>query len=86
MKKYLYGFFLTTTNAFTITPTSINGINGINSINGINTYIPMLNIKMNYKPQEMLQNLGQGQLGNEWTYEDFASNQQIFFHLSLFMD
>ena len=32
------------------------------------------NIQMNYKPQELIQSLGRGQIGNEWTYEDFLAN------------
>ena len=32
------------------------------------------NIKMNYLPQQLIQTLGKGQIGNEWTYEDFVSN------------
>lgn len=32
------------------------------------------NIQMNYRPQEIIQSLGKGQIGNEWTYEDFLGN------------
>tara|TARA_A100001011_G_scaffold398952_1_gene505367 strand:- start:472 stop:2430 length:1959 start_codon:yes stop_codon:yes gene_type:complete len=32
------------------------------------------NIQMSYKPQELIQSLGRGQIGNEWTYEDFLAN------------
>jgi len=32
------------------------------------------NIKMNYLPQQLIQTLGKGQIGNEWTYEDFVNN------------
>lgn len=32
------------------------------------------NIQMSYKPQELIQSLGRGQIGNEWTYEDFLNN------------
>lgn len=32
------------------------------------------NIEMNYRPQEVIQGLGRGQIGNEWTYQDFLTN------------
>tara|TARA_R110002072_G_scaffold294532_1_gene464724 strand:- start:353 stop:592 length:240 start_codon:yes stop_codon:yes gene_type:complete len=35
------------------------------------------NIKMNYLPQQLIQTLGKGQIGNEWTYEDFVSNNMV---------
>ena len=31
------------------------------------------NIEMNYRPQEIIQGLGRGQIGNEWTYQDFLT-------------
>tara|TARA_Y100000591_G_scaffold87945_1_gene74169 strand:- start:3319 stop:5277 length:1959 start_codon:yes stop_codon:yes gene_type:complete len=31
-------------------------------------------IKMSYLPQQVIQNLGKGQIGTEWTYEDFIGN------------
>lgn len=34
------------------------------------------NIEMNYRPQEVIQGLGRGQIGNEWTYQDFLTNLQ----------
>ena len=32
------------------------------------------NIEMNYRPQEVIQGLGRGQIGSEWTYQDFLTN------------
>ena len=61
MHRAVLALFLTTTNAFMITPHYYKR--------------PQLrNIEMNYKPQELLESLGKGQLGNEWTYQEFLSN------------
>jgi cell division protease FtsH len=58
MKCLLLG--LAVTNALQLTPQLIK---------------PRINnIQMNYKPQELIQSLGKGQIGNEWTYEDFLTN------------
>lgn len=61
MHRAVLALFLTTTNAFMITPS-------------YNKRPQLLNIEMNYKPQELLESLGKGQLGNEWTYQEFLSN------------
>jgi hypothetical protein len=61
MYRAVFALFLTTANAFMITPHYYKR--------------PQLrNIEMNYKPQELLESLGKGQLGNEWTYQEFLSN------------
>jgi len=61
MYRVVFALFLTTANAFMITPHYYKR--------------PQLrNIEMNYKPQELLESLGKGQLGNEWTYQEFLSN------------
>jgi cell division protease FtsH len=55
------------TNAFHLTsPFQLTIPKLVNPRNG--------NIKMNYLPQQLIQTLGKGQIGNEWTYEDFVSN------------
>ena len=61
MYRLLFGFFLSTTNAFMVSSQYYK-----------RPFSPT--IQMNYKPQELLQTLGKGQLGGEWTYEDFLSN------------
>lgn len=33
-------------------------------------------IEMNYRPQEVIQGLGRGQIGSEWTYQDFLTSLQ----------
>ena len=61
MYRLFFGILLSNTNAFMISP--------------LNYRKPFLsNIQMSYKPQELLQTLGKGELGSEWTYEDFISN------------
>ena len=61
MYRLFFGILLSNANAF--------------MISSLNYKKPFLsNIQMSYKPQELLQTLGKGQLGNEWTYEDFLSN------------
>ena len=53
---------------------------GISLTNAFHLTMPKLvplrnsNINMNYLPQQLIQTLGKGQIGNEWTYEDFVSN------------
>lgn len=55
------------TNAFHLTsPFQLTIPKLVNPRNG--------NTKMNYLPQQLIQTLGKGQIGNEWTYEDFVSN------------
>ena len=61
MYRGIFVLLLSTTNAFMVTPKYYKRPN-------------LLNIEMNYKPQELLQSLGKGQLGNEWTYQEFLSN------------
>ena len=61
MYRGVFVLLLATTNAFMVTPNYYKRPN-------------LLNIKMNYKPQELLESLGKGQLGNEWTYQEFLSN------------
>ena len=61
MYRLLFGILLSTTNAF--------------MMSSLKYKRPFSQkIQMNYKPQELLQTLGKGQLGGEWTYEDFLSN------------
>ena len=53
-----------------LAPTLTNGLNFITP-----SFKPRItNIKMNYRPQELIQTLGRGQIGNEWTYQDFLTN------------
>ena len=61
MYRGFFALLLATTNAFMVRPNFYKRPN-------------LLNIEMNYKPQELLQSLGKGQLGNEWTYQEFLSN------------
>jgi cell division protease FtsH len=61
MYRGVFVLLLATTNAFMVTPNYYKRPH-------------LLNIKMNYKPQELLESLGKGQLGNEWTYQEFLSN------------
>ena len=61
MYRGFFALLLTTANAFMVTPNYYK-------------HPRLLNIEMNYKPQELLQSLGKGQLGNEWTYQEFLSN------------
>lgn len=61
MYRGIFVLLLSTTNAFIVTPKYYKRPK-------------FRNIKMNYKPQELLQSLGKGQIGNEWTYQEFLSN------------
>ncbi len=51
MYRGIFVLLLSTTNAFMVTPKYYKRPN-------------LLNIEMNYKPQELLQSLGKGQLGH----------------------
>lgn len=61
MYRGIFVLLLSTTNAFIVTPKYYKRPK-------------FRDIKMNYKPQELLQSLGKGQIGNEWTYQEFLSN------------
>ncbi len=67
MNLFMVLLGISLTNAFHLTsPFQLTTPKLVNPRNG--------NIKMNYLPQQLIQTLGKGQIGNEWTYEDFVSN------------
>ena len=60
LKKAILFIFLVTSNAFTL-PKLVS-------------FKPKYNIQMYEKPYELIQSFKNGQIGNEWTYQDFLSN------------
>ena len=61
-------------NAFMISPSRLTGSSLLLPKQKQKQKQKLNSIKMSYKPQELLESFGKGQLGNEWTYQDFLSN------------
>jgi len=60
LKKAILFVFFVTSNAF--------------SLPKLVSFKPKYNIQMYDKPYELIQSFKNGQIGNEWTYQDFLSN------------
>ena len=60
LKKAILFVFFVTSNAF--------------SLPKLVSFKPKYNIQMYDKPYELIQSFNKGQIGNEWTYQDFLSN------------